>query len=583
MRFTEPNRRVITFYSYKGGVGRTMALANVAYRLANTHGLSVIAVDWDLEAPGLHRFFGVSPGIAGSTNGILDYFVTWRDAVTRNDPEPPPEVERVLDWLVPITDEKHAPKFGSLRVLLAGRLDRTYGDRLAGFHWQDFYSRTEGSAAVEALREKLVESADVVLIDSRTGLTDIGGICTIQLPDGVVLFTAPNHQSFEGTERVAHAIARAPEKERASRGKPRVWLAVSRVPLVEESYLADGWFGEQSKLFDKGVEEGLWLKEDHTDGIRAHVLPHRARWGFEEKVLREGGMVDPKDPLVLAYEELTGTLLRWLRKESVPIKPPITDASTTSGPKDIVTLQTEAAAAEQRGDPLGLAITLHELAEELGKANRHEEAIRKTEQAIGIFLSRGAYAEHARALLKLGELLFRANRPKEAEEPLRKSLAVARQIDEKLVEAGALAYLAITTFVEGSEQEAADLLTQLDAVASRFNPGDPWTIQVLLHRTAASLGTGRKERAAELSRLLMRVGRETGYAKVERAVLKALLTLSALDPGVFDVSALQARLAELESGQSRSMMSEQGTSPQHRTRRKRGSAGTPKRSNGRSR
>src|SRR5215468_7238933 len=46
---TPPDRRVITFYSYKGGVGRTMALANVAYRLANTHGLKVIAVDWDLE------------------------------------------------------------------------------------------------------------------------------------------------------------------------------------------------------------------------------------------------------------------------------------------------------------------------------------------------------------------------------------------------------------------------------------------------------------------------------------------------------------------------------------------------------
>ena len=47
---------IVTFYSYKGGTGRTMALANVAWILAS-HGYRVLAVDWDLESPGLHRFF----------------------------------------------------------------------------------------------------------------------------------------------------------------------------------------------------------------------------------------------------------------------------------------------------------------------------------------------------------------------------------------------------------------------------------------------------------------------------------------------------------------------------------------------
>src|SRR5262245_1267249 len=48
--------RVITFYSYKGGTGRSMALANVAWILAS-NGKRVLAIDWDLEAPGLHRYF----------------------------------------------------------------------------------------------------------------------------------------------------------------------------------------------------------------------------------------------------------------------------------------------------------------------------------------------------------------------------------------------------------------------------------------------------------------------------------------------------------------------------------------------
>jgi cellulose biosynthesis protein BcsQ len=53
---TDARGRVITFYSYKGGTGRTMALANVAWLLAG-NGYRVLAIDWDLESPGLHRYF----------------------------------------------------------------------------------------------------------------------------------------------------------------------------------------------------------------------------------------------------------------------------------------------------------------------------------------------------------------------------------------------------------------------------------------------------------------------------------------------------------------------------------------------
>src|SRR4051812_6902216 len=48
--------RIVTFYSYKGGVGRTFALANIAVLLAR-RGKRVLIMDWDLEAPGLHRYF----------------------------------------------------------------------------------------------------------------------------------------------------------------------------------------------------------------------------------------------------------------------------------------------------------------------------------------------------------------------------------------------------------------------------------------------------------------------------------------------------------------------------------------------
>ena len=50
---------IYTFYSYKGGVGRSMALANVGKWLA-LQGVRVVMIDWDLEAPGLESFFSSS-------------------------------------------------------------------------------------------------------------------------------------------------------------------------------------------------------------------------------------------------------------------------------------------------------------------------------------------------------------------------------------------------------------------------------------------------------------------------------------------------------------------------------------------
>src|SRR6201989_1988398 len=83
---------IITFYSYKGGTGRTMALANVACLLAERAGPEeqVLVIDWDCEAPGLHRFFPprlVKPSAAfdlglDATSGLIDLFVSLSEAVS---------------------------------------------------------------------------------------------------------------------------------------------------------------------------------------------------------------------------------------------------------------------------------------------------------------------------------------------------------------------------------------------------------------------------------------------------------------------------------------------------------------------
>src|SRR5215831_12610747 len=71
---------IVTFYSYKGGVGRSMALANIAVLLAR-RGLRVLVVDWDFEAPGLERYFSYFDIKQGGP-GLLRMFIEARDKGT---------------------------------------------------------------------------------------------------------------------------------------------------------------------------------------------------------------------------------------------------------------------------------------------------------------------------------------------------------------------------------------------------------------------------------------------------------------------------------------------------------------------
>jgi len=80
-----PLHEVITFYSYKGGTGRTMALANIACLFASQREQPrrVLTVDWDLEAPGLHYYLRPLSGEATDPvkNGVVEYFTRVQELV----------------------------------------------------------------------------------------------------------------------------------------------------------------------------------------------------------------------------------------------------------------------------------------------------------------------------------------------------------------------------------------------------------------------------------------------------------------------------------------------------------------------
>ena len=429
MNVTLSDRRIITFYSFKGGVGRSMALANVAFRLADRSDLDVIVVDWDLEAPGLHRFFGISDEDAATRSGLLEYLFAWRDAV-ENDAEAPPDA---TGWLIPVTGA-HKPQHGSLSLLLAGKLDEGYADRLRGFDWQPFYRFNAGAAAIETLRKQLAGKADMVLIDSRTGVTDAGGVCTVQMPDGVVLMTAANEQSFAGIKRVGQAIAEG-EGERAGRERAKVWVAVARAPYLDVPE-GESWFDSYEPQFEKGYEAGLWAKIDHPRGLRSHRLPHVGRWGFGEQILDT--RLEDDDPLAVAYRALSDELLQWaMGKEKQALSH---DKSTV---RTIEELRRDVEQAEERDDLARLEGSLLELAGALIETSELTSAVEMLQKAAGIQLGRGQRLEYAVTLVFLGQVFQVQGRFDEATSKFQRALATFRSQGFRSGESLALGAMAI--------------------------------------------------------------------------------------------------------------------------------------------
>jgi cellulose biosynthesis protein BcsQ len=194
---------VVTFYSFKGGVGRTLALLNVSYEIANS-GQRVLVVDFDLEAPAIRpdRWRqGANDDATGQVGrgptdpGVVEFVTRYLETM---------RVPPVGDYIVDATPEGCG---GHLALMSAGAVDGTYGQRLNAIDWGLLYAARDGYVMFEDVRAQWQAAGfDYVLLDSRTGFTDVGGICTRHLPDAVVSLFRPDDQSLGGTAQMAEAI-----------------------------------------------------------------------------------------------------------------------------------------------------------------------------------------------------------------------------------------------------------------------------------------------------------------------------------------------------------------------------------------
>ena len=209
-----------TFYSFKGGVGRSMALVNVAVELAN-RGRGVLVVDFDLEAPGLDTFDVTTP--RDQVPGMVDFVSEYLNSGQA------PDAARFISE----TPTDFGDAGGRLWIMPSGR-HATYAKRLNQIDWGVLYAERDGYLLFEDLKEQWRQAInpDYVLIDSRTGHTDIGGICTRQLPDAVVILFLPNEQNLRGLSRVVRDIRSEAEEPRNK--NVELHFVMSNVPDLDD-------------------------------------------------------------------------------------------------------------------------------------------------------------------------------------------------------------------------------------------------------------------------------------------------------------------------------------------------------------
>ncbi|HZF50002.1 MAG TPA: hypothetical protein VE093_15185 [Polyangiaceae bacterium] len=239
--------KIIAFYSFKGGVGRTSALLNVGYLLAVEERANVVLADWDIHAPGLTCLEDLQPddGAPPLRPGVVDVLASLAEATPESDVLDPgglvhsTRVGRRIAaksggelWLVPAgafdPTEEQAAYLETVRRLQPQIQDLAKAGREDLVAWF-------GERVAKGFREKTGKDLDYLLLDARTGLTEVGDLLLSDATDQVVVLFGLNKQNLLGMEQTLRQLV---ERFGAANVASRVVLVASPVPAGEEALKA---------------------------------------------------------------------------------------------------------------------------------------------------------------------------------------------------------------------------------------------------------------------------------------------------------------------------------------------------------
>lgn len=275
--------RVVTFYSFKGGVGRTTTLGCVA-RILTARGLRVAAVDLDLEAPGLGSFLDLAPTSVGVIDHVLSHLATGEVG----------EVE-------PLSVDG----YDSLWCVPAGAMSEGYLEKLARLDFLSGIDAGGASPVEEALGALLARISDrirpdVILLDGRAGLHDMGGLALHRLAHADILVARANKQARAGLAIVLDAIRRM----RPDPDDRDLRIVQTMVPLPEEQEpgktMVTEWREGMYDLCRETVYRGLDSEPALTDKVAHYPLV----LGYHDALTRTDRVQSVPDAVLADFETL---------------------------------------------------------------------------------------------------------------------------------------------------------------------------------------------------------------------------------------------------------------------------------------
>ncbi len=286
--------KTIAFYSYKGGVGRTLAVAHVAYWLSK-QGKTVFMLDMDMEAPGLHYKLEQYNEPPKPDKGLVDYIGHFRRTGMASS--------SLTDYVITLAAKEL--EMSKMWLMPAGNpFAGDYWKQLSEIEWKDFlYSGDKlGSLLFLELKAhiEIAYNPDFLLIDSRTGLTDLTGIGLDLLADDAVILGVNNPENIDGSRIVMEKLRRR-DKLSFKEEKTRLHFVLTRIPAPERKEDLERESAIKSKAIERlNQESGLASGPLVTKINVIHIDPDQAvgeRMRFKEQEWR-------KYPILIDYQRL---------------------------------------------------------------------------------------------------------------------------------------------------------------------------------------------------------------------------------------------------------------------------------------
>lgn len=192
------NTKVVLFYSFKGGVGRTQLMLNSAKHLSSK-GKKVLMVDLDIHAPGL-TYWDVDFRIKDSDEDyLLNYIINFFSGTSISNKIYVKKINKDL-FLVPIYDMSNITTYQQLLVDFS---KFSYDIRKKINEKVNEHEKLS-DIILKCLINKLLDTGeyDYIFLDSRTGFTEISDILFSGKIDLKVIVSAYNKQNIKGTNSV---------------------------------------------------------------------------------------------------------------------------------------------------------------------------------------------------------------------------------------------------------------------------------------------------------------------------------------------------------------------------------------------